>query len=94
MSGNLQQHLARLAQHNACINQQKSEFYKTEIYFLGHIISGRGLSPNRVAINTIVSARYPKTKKELQSWLGSLQFYSKFLPNLADKVAPLYQLLK
>ena len=91
---NLQQLLARLAQHNVCINQQKSEFYKTEIDFLGHIISGRGLSPNRVAINTIVSARYPKTKKELQSWLGSLQFYNKFLQNLADKVAPLYQLLK
>ena len=53
-------------------NQQKSEFNRKEIDFLGHIVSGEGLSPNRVAIQAIVSARYPKDKKELQSWLGSL----------------------
>lgn len=38
--------LAKLQLHNICINHEKSEFLKTEITCLGHVISGIGLSPN------------------------------------------------
>ena len=91
---NLEKLLTKLQSHNVRINHAKSEFRKTEIEFLGHIISGNGLSPNKIAMETIRSAEYPNDKKELQSWLGSIQFYARYFPKLADKTAPLYGMLK
>ena len=32
--------------------------------------------------------------KELQGWLGLINYYSKFVSNLSTVLAPLYQLLK
>ena len=85
---------ARLAKHNVRINDKKSIYKKTEIEFLGHTISKQGLTPNRSAVDSIQAAKYPEDKKELQSWLGSLQFYGKYVRNLADKTAPLYKMLR
>ena len=36
----------------------------------------------------------PKTKKQLRSFLSSVSFYRKFIPNLSDIVAPIQDLLK
>ena len=36
----------------------------------------------------------PKNVTELKSYLGMLSYYSKFLPNLSSKLAPLHKLLK
>ena len=91
---NLKALMKRLESHNVRVNEKKSEFKKTEIEFLGHTISQQGLTPNRSAVDAIKAAKYPADKKELQSWLGSIQFYGKYVRNLADKTSPLYNMLR
>ena len=44
-------------------------------------------------IEAIVSAPHPKTVTELKAFLGLVNYYSKFIPNLASVLYPLYQLL-
>ena len=42
----------------------------------------------------IQEAPQPHNLAELRSFLGIINYYGKFLPNLSTKLAPLYQLLK
>ena len=42
----------------------------------------------------IHNAREPKCVTELKSFLGLLTYYSRFLPNMASTLTPLYALLK
>ena len=45
-------------------------------------------------VNALVQMPPPTNVSSLRSFLGSVQFYSKFLPNLATVLAPLHQLTK
>lgn len=62
--------------------------------FLGHIISSKGLSPNPEKVSTIQAAKIPENVGELKAYLGLLNYYNKFLPNLSMILQPLYGLLK
>lgn len=42
----------------------------------------------------ILQALAPKNVAQLRSFLGLLNYYAKFLPNLSSTLAPLYDLLK
>ncbi|KAH9121480.1 hypothetical protein AeMF1_006826 [Aphanomyces euteiches] len=69
--------LRRLTYFNVSISAPKSKFGKREIEFLGHWISRRGLSAK---------------PKGVQSFLGSLNFYSRFVENYAIKASSLYEI--
>jgi len=85
--------LQRLDSYNVQLNKQKSIFRVQHIKFLGHILSAEGIKPNDALVKDIVNAPYPINKSQIQSFVGSVQYYSKFINNLADKIAPLTRLL-
>ena len=58
------------------------------------MIDAEGLHPLSEKITAIQSAPAPKNITQLKSFLGMLQFYNRFLPNLATLAAPLYSLLR
>ncbi|WP_406707145.1 Ty3/Gypsy family RNase HI domain-containing protein, partial [Sodalis sp.] len=62
--------------------------------FLGHIISERGVKPDPSKIDAIVRVQPSANQKELRSFLGMVNYYRKFLPNVANIISPLIQLLK
>lgn len=74
----------RLKQHNLTINVAKCEFGKTEIQFLGHHVSARGLLPLKDKVLAIQEFPVPKVVKELKSFLATLNFYRKFLPKTME----------
>ena len=43
-------------------------------------------------MKAIEEAHSPTSVMELRTFLGLLNYYSKFLPNLASKLSPLYKL--
>ena len=69
-------------------------FCVPEVKYLGHIISAAGLKPSPRKIKAIVDAPQPTKVFEFKSFLGLISYYAKFLPNLADPLAPLYKLLR
>jgi len=79
----------------ACLttNAEKCEFRKTSIEFLGHIVSASGIAPpSRVA--AIAAHPRPNTIKELQNFLGVINFYRKFVPGAAAMLRPLTDALR
>jgi hypothetical protein len=66
------------------LNPKKSNFGMQEGKLLGHIISKEGIKidPNRV--EAILNIDTPKSKKEVQSFLGKVNFLRRFIPNLAE----------
>ena len=53
----------------------------------------KGIKPTEKKVSAITHARRPNNVFELRSFLGLINFYSKFLPNLSSVLSPLYQLL-
>ena len=60
---------------------------------LGHVIDANGLHPATDKLKAVRDARIPQNVTELKAYLGLLTYYSKFLPNMATVLAPMYQLL-
>jgi hypothetical protein len=65
-----------------------------KVTFLGHTVDEQGLHPTGAALEAIKEAPIPKSVTELRSFLGMVNHYSRYLPNLSTLLAPLHTLLK
>lgn len=86
--------LERLDKYNIKVNLEKCKFFVEELPYLGHLISENGLLPCADKIATIKNAKPPKNESELKSFLGLINYYHRFIPNLSSKLFYLYNLLK
>ena len=64
------------------------------VSYLGHRIDQHGVHPLAEKVRALQDAPDPRNVAELRSYLGLLTYYSKFLPNMPEVLAPLYQLLR
>ncbi|XP_055711553.1 uncharacterized protein K02A2.6-like [Phlebotomus papatasi] len=85
----VQRVLQRLREHNVLLNHKKCIFKVHEIIFLGHRISAEGIRPAKDKIESIRSFRAPTTKEELRSFLGLVNYMSRFLEDCATITHPL-----
>ncbi|UYV63076.1 hypothetical protein LAZ67_2003063, partial [Cordylochernes scorpioides] len=100
-SNNFQEHLTHLKvildiciKENIKLKLSKCKFATYQISFLGYEISNHQFSPSTNNIETIRKLNSPRNKKDLQRVLGSINIYSKFIPNYAKLRLPLNNLLK
>jgi Reverse transcriptase (RNA-dependent DNA polymerase)/RNase H-like domain found in reverse transcriptase len=83
-----------LEDNGQAINLEKCEFAVPELDFLGHRLSAAGVTPLRDSLQVILDFPRPHTVKDLQRFLGMVNFYRRFLPKIAQTLAPLTNLLK
>ena len=76
------------------LNKTKCEFTKDEIEYCRHLINQGGLCKPQKKIEAVVNVPSPQNVNQLRSWLGLVNYYHKFLPNLATELQPLHWLLK
>ncbi|UYV61064.1 hypothetical protein LAZ67_1003288, partial [Cordylochernes scorpioides] len=100
-SDSSEQHLTHLRlffkfclEENLQINLKKCNFYQNEIDFLGYHITAGTYTPNIKNTEIINAIRTPINIKTLQSFLGAINVYHKFIPEYARLRHPLNQLLK
>ena len=91
---NLKEVLSRLQQAGLRLRKDKCEFMVSSVKYLGHIIDANGLHPAPDKLKAVKNAPYPQNVTELKAYLGLLTYYSKFLPNMATTLSPLYRLLR
>ena len=84
----------RLQRINVRIKKAKCKFMVTEVTYLGHRIDEHGIHPTEEHIEALRQMPTPTNKKELRSFLGSMNFYSRFIPQLQSMCAPLHVLVK
>ena len=86
--------LQRLQQYGLVLNMEKCEIGRTGIDFLGHHITAAGASPITKHVEVIQSFPRPQDKKQLQSFLGLVNFYRRFIPAAAQILLPLTDALR
>lgn len=85
---------SRLREVNLKVHPRKSHFFQKMVMFLGFKISEKGVQVDPEKCEKVRDWPQPRTKKELQSFLGLANFYRHFVRNFADIAHPLTQLLK
>ncbi len=83
-----------LAANGLAINLEKSVFATPSLEILGHTISATGVAPMADHTAEIENCPPPQDIKQLQRFLGLINFYRRFLPNCAQVLKPLTDLLK
>ncbi|KAE9312440.1 hypothetical protein PR003_g19759 [Phytophthora rubi] len=84
--------LYRLRYWNISVSLPKSEFGKRAIPYLSHEIGAEGIRATPKIVKGIQDLPFPKTLKRVQSFLGSLNYYHKFIEDFPVVAAVLYEL--
>ena len=74
------------------IRRDKCVFGASTIDFLIHDISGDGVRPLPSKVDAVNKFPKPTTVKQLQEFLGMINYYHRFIPNAAEILSPLYRL--
>jgi len=90
----LEEVFRRLREHGIKLNPPKCIFLQSGLEFLGHWIDMNGIRPLPQNADAVMQAVSPTNVTELKSYLGLLNYYGKFLPNLATTLHPLHDLLQ
>ena len=90
---NLRALLHRLESKSHRCRLEKCVFAQPSVEYLGHILLSQGIAKGP-KVNDVMQMPAPENVSGLRSFLGSVQFYSKFLPNLATLTEPLHRLTK
>ena len=74
---------------------EKNHFGVRQVEFLGRTIPPEGISPQARKIQIFLDKlRFNKSKKALQRYLGFVNYYRNYIPRMAEKPNPFYNLLK
>ena len=72
----------------------KSLFFLDQVRYLGHIVSGKGISPVESKVKALKELKAPTTKKEMLRVIGAFGFYSKYIKNLHVDCKPFFTLIR
>ena len=75
-------------------NPTKCQFKRTEVKFFGMVLNRQGIVPEPAKIEALLKLPEPKTEALLQSFLGMINYLSRFEPKIADLTHRLRSLLK
>ena len=84
----------RLREVGLKVKLKKCAFFRNSVAYLGHIISEHGLSPDPEKFKPINEFPTPTTVVEVQSFLGLVNYYRRFVKDFAAIARPLYDLTK
>ena len=80
---NLKRLLTRLIDKGLRCRPDKCQFAQPSVEYLGHTLSPEGISKGS-KVEAVLKMPPPTDVSSLKSFLGSVQFYRKFIPNLAS----------
>ena len=89
---NLEIVLKRFRKFGLKLKPRKCALFCTEIKFLGRKIDANGVHVTADHIQTVLDWPKPKNRKELESFLGFVNYHREFMCGLAEKSSVLYQL--
>lgn len=90
----LQRVLRRAVTNNLKLNLNKLQLRVNKVKYLGHLITDDGIKPDPDKIKAIKEMKKPENKKDLQRFLGMVNYLGKFIPHRSQIEEPLRNLLK
>ena len=87
--------LLETARHcNVRLNYENLEYKQLEVEFFGEIYTVHGHKPAKGKVQAIVEMPAPSCKKEVQSFIGMINYLSKFSTRLSELALPIRELAK
>lgn len=86
--------LQRLEDEGYYAHPDKCEFFESEVSFLGHVVSEKGLAVQQYKVKAVRDWPQPHTKKEVRSFLGLTGYYRKFIKQYSELALPLTDLTR
>ena len=81
--------LKKLRENSLYGKASKCEFAQRSVEYLGHIVSEKGVSPEHSKVKSIMEWPTPRNRTDIQSFLGLVNFYRRFLKDAATTAKPL-----
>ena len=75
------------------LKPSKCSLFADQVLYLGHVISAAGISPDPAKLRVLADWPTPKTVREMQSFLGFVNFYGDYISDATELTAPLYDLI-
>ena len=79
---------------NVKLNYQKLQYKCTKVNFYGETYTTDGCKPAQNKVTAIVQMSSPRSKKVVQSFIGMINYLSKFSPRLTEIAEPIRELVK
>nr|XP_039266275.1 uncharacterized protein K02A2.6-like [Styela clava] len=86
--------LYRLNSFGVKLKRSKCCFLQPSVEYFAFIVNAEGIHPSPKKIEAIMEIPSPENVKELQSFLGIVNYYRKFIPAMSTIVDPFNKLLK
>lgn len=85
--------LEALAKHKLKVKLSKCSFFKSEVEYLGHIISGDCIKPDPKKLKTVNEWPEPTNNTQVQAFVGLVNYYNKMIKDYAKIAAPLTDIM-
>ena len=76
------------------LKYKKSNFGQRYIRYLGFIIGQNEHKPDPENLKAIEKLQFPKTKKQMRSLLGLMNYYRTYCDHMAERVKPLNEMIR
>jgi len=86
--------LTRLKEHKLYAKFSKCEFWLRKVPFLGHVLSENGISVDPSKVQEVVDWKAPTLVHEVQSFLGLVGYYRRFILDFSKITKPMTRLLQ
>ena len=75
------------------LKPSKCFFFKEEIEYLGHVVSGKGVPTNPKKIESVSKWPTPRTVYDVRSFLGFVGYYRRFIKNFSRITKPIREVI-
>ena len=75
------------------LKESKCDFFRSQIHYLGHMLSAEGIQPLPEKLDSITNMPAPENQTEVKQFLGLVGYY-KFVPHFSDISRPLLKLMR
>lgn len=80
----------KLSEYGVTINTSKCIFGTSALDFLSHTITPDGILPSNDKIQAIKDFPQPTSIKQIQQFVGMVNYYHRFIPKLAELLCPIH----
>lgn len=84
--------LDKLADFNLRCNLDKCSFFQDQVSYLGFVIDRHAKRPDPQRVRAIMDMPVPQNVRELEAFIGKINYYGKFLPQFSPECEPLNRL--
>ncbi len=91
---NLRQVFNRLRDAGLCLKPSKCQLARTQVVYLGHVISREGIAADPGKVEAVRNYPVPKNLKQLRAFVGLASYYRRFIPDFSAVARPLHTLTR